>query len=188
MAIRATEAKRGMVIRHEGELFQIEKYHHVAPGNWRAINHLLLRNLKTGKQKELRLGSGDMLEQVFVDNKQAQYLYRDSIGHVFMDNESYEQFHLSEEVLSDAMKYIQEGDNIDVAFIDGAATSVQLPASVSLEVVEAEEAVKGDTVSNIQKLAKLKTGLELKVPVHIKVGERVKVNTETGEFMGRAND
>jgi elongation factor P len=186
MAIRVTEAKKGMVIRYEGELFRIEKYDHVTPGNWRAIHHLNLRNLKTGKQKDLRMNTSDQIEPVFLDERSCQYLYKDANGQVFMDNESFDQFHLPEDVLGDAMSYLKENDSIGVLFVDGTALTVNLPAAVTLEVVEAEEAARGDTVSNVQKLAKLETGLEVKVPAHIKKGERIRVSTEDGTFLGRA--
>lgn len=188
MAIRVTEAKKGMVIRFDGELFQIDKYDHVTPGNWRAINHLYLRNLKTGRKKEVRMNSGDSIDPVYMEARKAQYLYRDANGHVFMDNENFEQYHLNDEVLRDAMNYIVEGSNVDVVYVDNEPLTVQIPPSVVLEIVECEEAIKGDTVSSIQKVAKLQTGLEVKVPLHIKVGEKVKVNTETGEFSGRSSE
>lgn len=186
MSIKITDAKRGMVIKFEGDLFQIVKYDHVAPGNWRAINHLLLRNMKTGKQKELRLPSSATVDPVFLDSRPSQYLYRDAHGPVFMDNTSFEQFHLPEEVCAESLQYVVEGDSVDVVFAEGAALTVQLPASVTLEVVETEAAARGDTATNVQKSARLSTGLEIKVPAHIKVGEKVKVSTETGEFLGRA--
>ncbi len=186
MGIRVTEAKRGMIIRHQGELYQIVKYDHVTPGNWRAIHHLNLRNLKTGRQKDVRMGTSDIIEPQFVEAKPCQYVYKDANGHVFMDNESYEQFHLPQEVVEDALRFIVEGDTVEVVYVENEPLNVQLPTSVVLEVVEAEEAVKGDTVSNLQKGAKLATGYELKVPAHIKAGDKVKVNTETGEFLGRA--
>jgi elongation factor P len=186
MSIRVTDAKRGMVLRHEGELFQIVKYDHVAPGNWRAINHLLLRNMKTGKQKELRLPSSATVEPVYLDNRTCQYLYRDASGHVFMDTSSYEQFHLPEEVIRESLRYIVEGDSVDVVFAEGEALTVQLPTAVTLEVSETEDAARGDTATSVQKNATLSTGHVVRVPAHIKVGEKVKVNTETGEFLGRA--
>ena len=187
MAVKVTDAKRGMVIRYEGELFQIQKYDHVTPGNWRAIHHLNLRNLKTGKQKDVRMNTSDQIEPVFVDARSCQYLYKDANGHVFMDNETFDQFHLSEEVLGDSMNYVMENDSVDVIFADAEALTVQLPASVVLEVIEAEEAARGDTVSNVQKTVKLSTGLEIKAPAHIKQGEKVKVGTENGDFQGRAS-
>jgi elongation factor P len=186
MAIRVTEAKRGMVIRFQGELFRIEKYDHVTPGNWRAIHHLNLRNLKTGKQKDVRMNTSDQIEPVFLDERSCQYLYKDASGQVFMDNETFDQFHLAEEVLGDTMSYIKENDSVGVLFVDGEAMTVNLPAAVVLEVVEAEDAARGDTVSNVQKTVKLETGLELRVPAHIKQGEKIKVSTEDGSFLGRS--
>ncbi|MGE3879151.1 MAG: elongation factor P [Planctomycetota bacterium] len=186
MAIRVTEAKKGMVIRYEGELYQIAKYDHVTPGNWRAIHHLNLRHLKTGRQKDVRMNTSDPIEPVFLDSRSCQYLYKDASGFVFMDNENFEQFHLSEEVLGDAMLYMHENDSIEVLFVEGSALTIQLPPTVVLEVVEAEEVARGDTVSAVQKTITLSTGLTAKGPAHIKVGERVKINTETGEFLGRA--
>ena len=186
MAIRVTDAKKGMVIRYENDLYQITKYDHVTPGNWRAIHHLYLKSLRSGRQKEVRMSTSDMIEPVYLETKECQYLYRDSQGQVFMDNESYEQFHLPAEVIEDALKYIIEGDTVQVVSVEGEPISVQLPPTVILEVTEAEEAVKGDTVSNIQKSITLKSGLKVKAPAHIKVGERVKINTDTGEFLGRA--
>lgn len=186
MAIRVTEAKKGMVIRYEGELYQIMKYDHVTPGNWRAIHHLNLKNLKTGKQKDVRCNTSDQLEPVFLDSRDAQYLFKDSLGYTFMDNDNYEQFVLSAEVLGDTMNFIKENGDCTVVFVEGEALTVQLPPTVELEVVETEPAARGDTVSNVQKPAKVETGLEVKVPAHIKEGEKIKISTDTGEFLGRA--
>ncbi len=188
MATRVTEAKRGMVIRLEGELFQVTKYDHVTPGKGRAIHHLYLKNMRNGRQKELRMNTSDTIEPMYLETRKCQYLYRDASGHVFMDNENYEQFHLSEEIIGNGMLYITESDTVDVIYVEHSPLNIQLPASVVLEVAEAEEAVKGDTVSNIQKNATLTTGLVLKVPPHVKVGDKIKVSPETGEFLGRSSD
>lgn len=186
MAIRVTEAKKGMVIRYEGELYQITRYDHLTPGNLRAIHHVYLKHLKNGRQKEVRMKTSDQLDLVFLDARESQYLYKDSLGYTFMDNENYEQFVLNAEVVGDAMKFITENSNVTVVFCDGEALTVQLPPAVELEVVETEDAARGDTVSNVQKPAKCNTGLEIKVPAHIKKGERVRVSTDTGEFLSRA--
>ena len=156
------------------------------PGNWRAIHHLNLKHLKTGRQKDLRMNTSDQIEPVYLDARDSQYLFKDSLGYTFMDNENFEQFVLSAEVIGESMQFITENSNVTVVFCEGEALTVQLPPIVVLEVVEAEAAARGDTVSSVQKPAKLSTGLEIKVPAHIKVGEMVKVNTETGEFQGRA--
>jgi elongation factor P len=186
MAIRVTEAKKGMVIRYEGDLYQITKYDHVTPGNWRAIHHLNLKNLKTGRQKDVRMNTSDQIEPVYLDSRDAQYLFKDSLGYTFMDNENFEQFVLSAEVIGEAMQFITDNSNCTVVFCEGEALTVQLPPTVELEIVETENAARGDTVSSVQKPAKLSTGLEIKVPAHIKLGEIVRVSTETGEFLGRA--
>jgi elongation factor P len=186
MAIRVTEAKKGMVVRYENELYQITRYDHLTPGNLRAIHHLNLKNLKNGRQKELRMKTSDSLDLVYLDSRESQYLFKDSLGYTFMDNENFEQFVLNAEVIGDAMQYITENSTVTVVFCDGEALTVQLPPMVVLEIVEAEEAARGDTVSSVQKPARCNTGLEIKVPAHIKVGEKVRINTETGEFQGRA--
>ncbi|MEO6597157.1 MAG: elongation factor P [Planctomycetota bacterium] len=186
MAIRVTEAKKGMVIRYENDLYQITKYDHLTPGNLRAIHHLNLKSLKNGRQKEVRMKTSDQLDLVFLDSRDSQYLFKDSLGYTFMDNGTYEQFVLSAEVIGDAMQYITENSNVTVVFCDNEALTVQLPPIVVLEIVQTEDAARGDTVSSVQKPAKCNTGIEIKVPAHIKVGENVKVSTDTGEFMGRA--
>ena len=186
MAIRVTEAKKGMVIRYEGDLYQITRYDHLTPGNLRAIHHVYMKHLKNGRQKEVRMKTSDQLDLVFLDSRESQYLFKDSLGYTFMDNDNYEQFVLNAEVIGDAMKYITENSNVTVVFVEGEALTVQLPAAVELEIVETEDAARGDTVSNVQKPATLNTGLIIKVPAHIKVGEKVRVSTESGEFLGRA--
>jgi len=188
MAIKVTDAKRGMVIKFQGELYQIVKYDHVTPGNWRAIHHLNLKNLKTGKQKDVRMNTSDQIDVQYVDTRRCQYLYKDANGCVFMDNETFDQFHLPEEVLGTDMQWVPEGSEVDVMYVGGEAMSLQLEPAVTLEVIEAEEAARGDTVSNVQKEAKVETGAVVKVPAHIKTGERIKINTETGEFVSRAKD
>jgi elongation factor P len=186
MAIRVTEAKKGMVIRMDGELYQIMRYDHLTPGNLRAIHHLNLKNLKNGRQKEVRMKTSDQLDLVFLDSRDSQYLFKDSLGYTFMDNDNFEQFVLSAEVIGDTMQYITENSTVTVVFCEGEALTVQLPPTVVLTIVATEDAARGDTVSSVQKPAKCNTGLEIKVPAHIKKGEKVKVSTETGEFMGKA--
>jgi elongation factor P len=186
MAIRVTEAKKGMVIRMDGDLYQIMRYDHLTPGNLRAIHHLNLKNLKNGRQKEVRMKTSDQLDLVFLDSRDSQYLFKDSLGYTFMDNDNFEQFVLSAEVIGDTMQYITENSTVTVVFCEGEALTVQLPPTVVLTIVATEDAARGDTVSSVQKPAKCNTGLEIKVPAHIKKGEKVKVSTETGEFMGKA--
>ncbi|MEZ6196690.1 MAG: elongation factor P [Planctomycetota bacterium] len=190
MATKATEVRKGNVLKIDNELWVVLDREHIAPGNWRAINHFKLRNIQTGGRKELRCGSNEMLEVAFMEKRKCQYLYRDEgqQAYVFMDLGNYEQYELREDVVKDAMNYVVEQQEIDVTFHDNIAISVELPGTVVLEVTESEPAIKGNSVSNIFKRAVVETGLEIKVPLHIAAGEKVKISTSTGEFMGRAND
>ena len=187
MAIRATEVKRGMVILQDSDLWVITDYEHITPGNWRAIHQIKLKNLKTGNQRQLRLGSSDTLELVYLEKKEAQYLYKDSSGYVFMDNATFDQFPLSEDVVGELMKYVVENSSVVVTFHETTPISVELPSAVTLTVTEAEPAARGNTATNVTKLVKVETGYELKAPPHIAVGDQIKISTETGEFLSRAN-
>jgi elongation factor P len=135
----------------------------------------------------MRLGSSDAFEVAYLDKKKAEYLYKDSSGYVFMDQQNYEQFPLSEELVGDKMAFVKENTVVDVTFHETLPIGVELPGSVVLKVVEAEAAVKGNTATNVKKDAVLETGLKIKVPLHIQAGEMVKVSTADGEFQGRAN-
>jgi elongation factor P len=187
VAVRATEVKRGMVITQDNDLWVIVDYEHITPGNWRAIHQIKLKNLKTGNQRQLRLGSSDTVEEVFLDKKECQYLYKDASGFVFMDNVSFDQFPLQEEVVGEYMKYITENSNVIVTFHDVIPISVEVPSAVVLRVIEAEPAARGNTATNVTKNVKVETGFELKAPPHIDVGDMIKISTESGEFLSRVN-
>jgi elongation factor P len=188
MSVRATELRKGQVLDKDGDLLLITDFDHKTPGNWRAIITIKTKSLKTGQTATTRLGSGDTLELAFLDRRKAEYLYRESNGNcVFMDSETYEQFQLAPDFLGESMGYVRENGEVEVTFHDHAPIGIELPPSVVLEVTEAEAAVKGNTASSVRKEAVLETGLTIKVPLHIQVGEQVRVSTESGEFLGRAN-
>jgi elongation factor P len=176
-----------MVISQDNDLWVIVDYEHITPGNWRAIHQIKLKNLKTGNQRQLRLGSSDTLEEVFLDKKECQYLYKDQTGFVFMDNESFDQFPLQEDVVGEYMKYTTENSNVVVTFHDATPISVEVPAAVTLKVIEAEPAARGNTATSVTKMVKVETGFELKAPPHIDVGDMIKISTVTGEFLSRVN-
>lgn len=190
MGTKATEIRKGNVLEIDGELWQVIDREHIAPGNWRAINHFKLKNLATGNSKQLRCGSGELLEVAFLEKRPCQYLYQDQStkSYVFMDQKDYEQYELGEDVLGNAMSYVKEEQIIDVTFHNEVAVNIDLPASVTLRITESDPAAKGNTVSNVFKRAVVETGLEIKVPLHIAVDELVKISTETGEFQGRAKE
>lgn len=188
MAVKATELRKGTVIVGErGDLLLITEYHHHTPGNLRAVIHLKVKNLATGQTTPMRLSSSDAFEVAYLDKKKCEYLYKDSSGYVFMDQESYEQFPLQEDLVGDMMGFVRENTVVDVTFHGPLAVGVELPASVTLKVVEAEVAVKGNTATNVKKEAVVETGLKVKVPLHISVGDQINISTADGEFQRRQN-
>ncbi|MDP6538872.1 MAG: elongation factor P [Planctomycetota bacterium] len=186
MSVRATELRKGSVIDHQGDLLKITEYHHSTPGNWRAIIQMKTRSLTTGQAGSIRAGSGDTFEIAFLERRKCEYLYREGNGDcVFMDGESYEQFPLPASLAEDSMGYIKENTTVELTFHDGRAIGIDLPPTVELAVTEAEAAVKGNTATNVKKDAVVETGLGVKVPMHISVGDLIRINTDTGEFQGR---
>jgi elongation factor P len=186
---RATEIRKGQIIEHEGKLLLITTYEHKTPGNLRAIINIKTRDILTGATSQMRLGSNDVLTVAHLDHKKAEYLYKEGNGDfVFMDSESYEQFTMSPELVGEKMGFVKENTQVEVLVHGERMLGIELPAAVTLEVIEAENAVQGNTATNVKKGAKVETGLDIKVPFHIKVGDRVKISTETGEFLSRVND
>ena len=189
MNVKATELRKGMVLQKDGDLFVITEYSHSTPGNWRAIIQVKMRSLRTGQNTSLRPAAGETFETAYLDRSKCQYLYQEANGdYVFMDESSYEQFHIPGDLAGDKMGFVKESDVVEVTFHEGTPIGIALPSSVVLEVTESEPAVKGNTATNVKKDAQLETGHKIKVPLHINVGDRIKVSTETGEFMGRANE
>jgi elongation factor P len=186
-SVRATEIKKGMALVFDGQIFIVTKHDHHTPGNLRAIHHVYMRHMKTGVQKYQRFGSGDSVEVAYLDLKAAQYLYKDSTGYVFMDEESYDQFPLPEDVVGELMSFIKPNQTVNVTFHEGTPVTVDLGPAVVLEVTETEDAIRGNTATNVTKNATLETGLVVRVPQHIKVGDKVKINTDDQSFLGRVN-
>lgn len=189
MGVKATELRKGTVIEQDNDLWLITEYMHHTPGNLRAIIHVKMKSLRTGGMRDMRLGSGDVLEVAFLDKRNCEYLYKEnSGGYVFMDNESYEQFTLPEELIGEKMPYVKENTTCVVTFHGSTPIGVELPAAVVLTVIEADPAVRGNTATNVKKDAVVETGLKIRVPIFISKGEKVKIRTEDGEFLGRVND
>ena len=187
--MKVTEVRKGMILVHEGQLHVVVDYEHIAPGNWRAINQLKLKNLKSGSNVMLRLGSSDNVEQAYLDLKPSTYLYFDrSSGYVFMDSQTFEQYSIQEELIGDKKGYLLENSEVTLTFHEGQPVGIQLQPVVTLRVTEADASTRGNTVNAVTKRVKLETGMELKVPGYIEAGELVKVSTESGEFQGRAKE
>ncbi|MFQ5963695.1 MAG: elongation factor P [Candidatus Scalinduaceae bacterium] len=184
--INATEIRKGLIIKFDGELFSVSDFQHVTPGKGRAHMQVSMKSLKQGNVTQKRFRSTDKVEDVFLEHKDMEYLYKDGDSYCFMDTENYEQVLLTKEVLGDTMLYITPNSKVEVSFYEGNAIGVELPASVTLKIIETDPGTKGDTVTNVFKPAKLETGFTIKVPLFINPGELVKVDTRTGQFMGRA--
>ncbi|MBI3724670.1 elongation factor P [bacterium] len=187
-AVNCTEVRKGMVVKVDETDFLVVDRQHITPGNWRGMVQMKLKNMKTGSIVQKRFGSTERLETVFLENKPCQYLYQEGKDFVFMDNVSYEQFTLPGELIEEDMKFVPPNGEVQVTLLDDKAIAIELPASVTLEIVDSEPSIRGDTATNVTKKAKCQTGLEIKVPQFIEVGEKVKVDTRTGEFISRSKE
>ena len=189
MAVKATELRKGTVIVGDhGKLLLITEYHHHTPGNLRAVIHLKVRDVRTGVVTPMRLSSADSFEVAYLDKKKCEYLYKEQSGDfVFMDQTTYEQFPISAEMVGEQMGYVRENTAVDVTFHENLPLGVELPSSVTLKVIEAEFAVKGNTATNVKKEAIVETGMKVKVPLHVVAGDQIKISTADGEFQGRDN-
>jgi len=174
-----------MVIRYNNDLWTVVEFQHVNPGNWRAFVRTRLKNIKSGKVVENRFRAGEAIDVVRIERKQYQFLYRDSAGFVFMDNETYEQIPVSDEVVGEGARFIKEGETVDILFDGSEITGMELPITVELAVVETVPGVKGDTASAGTKPAKVETGAAVNVPLFINEGDVLKIDTRTGEYLER---
>jgi elongation factor P len=177
-----------MAIKMDGQLFVVAQYTHVTPGNLRAFVQVKLRNVQTGSYVEKRLRSGEEVERIDLDRRDMEYLYSDTSGHVFMDTQSYDQVHLSDEMLGEALKYLKPNTTVNALVHEDKVISIELPQTVDLMVKETPPVATGATVTNQLKEAELETGLKVRVPQFIVIGEMVRVKTEDGSYLGRAKD
>ena len=176
---------RGMVIRHEGQLFTVLDFNAIQKGKQKPTVHVKLRSISTGHTGERTLDELGKLEEVPTEIREMQYLYADRSERVFMDTESYEQFPLGEDVLGDSVHFLVEQENYRCLTIDGRPVSLQLPDVVSLEVVNTDPVQHSGGASNVQKEAKLASGLTVHVPLFIKTGEKIRVKADTREYLGK---
>ncbi len=184
--IQATQLRPGMVIKFNNELFSIFSVFHRTPGNLRGFVQAKMRNLRSGSMTEHRFSSEDRVERAMLEEHEMEYLYDDGEFYYFMNTENYEQMHLTKDILGDAVQYLIPQLRVNIEFYEGKPMSVELPASVDMTVVETEPGLKGATVSNVTKPAKVETGLVVQVPPFINQGEKIRVNTAEGTYQERA--
>jgi elongation factor P len=186
-SIEYSQVRKGMVIvGDDGQLYHVVDRDLNTPGNWRAILQLKLKNLKTGSITINRVRPQDKVEQAYLDKREMQYIYQEADGFVFMDTETYDQMTLAREWVGDLMLYMKEGNKAHVVLYEGKPISLDLPATVELQVRDTEPSVKGATAAAQYKPATLETGLKITVPPFVNIGEMVAVDTRTGEYLSRA--
>ena len=184
--IYATQLRPGMVIKFNNELFSIFSVFHRTPGNLRGFVQARMRSLRSGAMIEHRFSSEDKVERAVLEEHEMEYLYDDGDYFYFMNTDNFEQMHLTKDILGDGVQYLVPQLKVNVEFFEGRPISVELPATVDLTVVETEPSLKGATVSNVTKPAKMETGLVVQVPPFIAEGETVLVNTADSTYSARA--
>jgi elongation factor P len=185
-AVSTNDLKNGMSLNLPEGLFTVVEFQHVKPGKGGAFVRTKLKNVRTGAVLERTYRADEKLDQAVIDKREMQFLYLDGDDYVFMDNADYEQMQAPRVSLGTSAQYLKEGDSAVLQMFGGEIVGVDLPAAVELTVTETEPGVQGDRVSGARKPAVLETGLQIQVPLFINVGERVKVDTRSGEYLTRA--
>jgi elongation factor P len=186
MAITTNDLRNGMTLDLGEGLFSVVEFQHVKPGKGGAFVRTKLKNVRTGAVIERTFRADERVEQAIVEKREMQFLYRDGAEYVFMDNVSYDQLQVTADSLGDAANYLKESDNAVIQMYGSEIVGVELPASVELTIAATEPGIQGDRVSGARKPATLETGLVLQVPLFINPGERIKVDTRSGEYITRA--
>lgn len=182
-----TDLSNGIVLRYKNDMYRVVEWQHVSPGNWRAFVRVRLKNLKNGRVIEERLRAGEDIDIVRMEYHPAQYLYKDGDTYHFMEDETYEQVEVPEELMGDALHFLRENDHANLIYSDGTLLSLELPIFVTLAVTSTIVAVRGDTATNVEKPATLETGAVINVPAFVKEGDLLKIDTRTGKYLERVS-
>lgn len=184
--ISAGDFRNGATFDMDGNVFQIIEFQHVKPGKGAAFVRTKIRNVITGAVTERTFNPSDKYPTAFIERKEMQYLYSDGGLYYFMDNETYENVPIGSHVLGDSFKFVKENTDVKVLSYKGSVFGVEPPFFVELEITETDPGFKGDTATNATKPATLETGAEIRVPLFIETGDKIRVDTRTGEYMERA--
>jgi len=184
-AITTNDLKNGITLELDNGLFQVVEFQHVKPGKGGAFVRTKLRNVRTGNVFEKTFNAGIRVEQAILDKKDMQFLYRDGDDYVFMDTVSYDQMNVNPNALGEAADYLIESMSAIIAQHNGEIVSVEIPAAVELTIANTEPGVQGDRVSGARKPAELETGKVIQVPLFVNVGDKVRVDTRTGDYITR---
>lgn len=184
--IKAFDLKKGRIIQHDGDLYSVHEVTIMSKGNWRSYIQAKLKNVKTGRMAETRFATDDRIETPFVETKEFEFLYRDGNDFVVMDKQNFDQIHVPADVMVGAVDYLKGNEPVTLQFIDGTPVACELPNTVELKVTDTPPGIKGATATNQMKEATLETGLRIKVPPFIEIGEMLRVDTRSGEYLERA--
>jgi elongation factor P len=183
--ISTNDLKNGMTLQIEGVLWNVVEFQHVKPGKGPAFVRSKLKNARTGQVVERTFRADEKVERAMIDKREMQYLYRDGPDFVFMDTESYDQMHVSPDLLGDTADYLVESNSVVLLMHDGEIVGSDLPAAVEIEIAETEPGIQGDRVSGARKPATLVTGLVVQVPLFVNPGDTIKVDTRSGDYLSR---
>lgn len=186
--MRASEMQKGKTVRIDGKLYAIVDYQHVKLGKGGAVYQTKLKGLTDGLIQNIRLRSEENIEEAFLDKRTYEYLYSSGSEHVLMDTTNYDQIALGDDAFGDGPKYLKPNTQLQVSMFEGRPVIITLPNTVDLEVKDTPPEIKGATATNQNKSATLETGLVVQVPGFIKVGEKIRVDTRTGEYVTRVKD
>ncbi len=183
--IDVNDLRKGVIFEFDGSLYRVLEYTHHKPGRGNAIIRIKARNIRTGSTIEKTFNSGERVEDVRLDYHNVQYLYKDGEQYVFMDADTFEQPSIPASLVGDQAGFLKEGMEVKLTFYQSEPLDIELPTSVDLKVVQADVAVRGDTATGVTKKVKTETGLEVNCPQFVKVGDTVRVDTRTGEYVTR---
>ena len=185
--VSTSDFKNGITLDIPEGLMQIIDFQHVKPGKGGAFVRTTLRNIRSGKVIDRTYNAGEKMEQAIIDKREMQFLYRDAGTYIFMDNQTFDQIELQADSLGDAINYLKEQDNAMINSYGDEVVGIDLPAAVELVITECEPGIQGDRVSGAKKPATLETGLVIQVPLFVNQGEKIKVDTRTGDYLTRVS-
>jgi len=184
--ISSNDFRTGITIELDGDVFQIVEFQHVKPGKGSAFVRTKFKNIISGTIREEAFNPNDNFPKAHIETKKMQYLYNDGELYYFMDQESYEQTPLGADQVEDAIKWLRENDTAEIKFYKDNAFLVEAPNFVEMKIIDTEPGVKGDTATNVTKAATVETGAVVQVPIFIEAGETIKIDTRSGDYLGRA--
>lgn len=183
--IKAIDIRKGNVIQHDGQLWIVHTADRVAKGNWRSYMNVKLKHFHNGNLVDFRFNMDDRFEQPFMEDQQFEYLYKDGENYVLMNTTTFDQINVHEDIMPDAGNFLKGNERVQCKIMNGQVVGVELPNTVELEVVDAPPVVKGATATNQNKEVVLETGYKVRVPPFISNGEKIRIDTRTGEYLSR---